>query len=367
MGVKQLTPVAVPRRRTFTKKWEENQAITLDLPKDTVLVGLHIRLKGYTKYSYSAGTPTARAEGAMDSLINAIEVSTDRLGTVKYLKPHFLHMQQILSQGVEAERLFAVGATSTDYPTTQGAPTFGTTGQFTSISESIYLPFEQIFCEPGMGRELTYLNTKRSTSATLKFYCNALANLCANPGSVTALAFDAANTKLDLEITTVERQDVDSNVVFKIWKQIQKSEPFSGKVDDKAIDINSENKLSGLAFYCLDGATVKVATSKLLSKVVLKKNGQESLQEIGFGALQNVNRIDYGVIAAFSAGSSRMDGYAYLSQISRKDIGTALDTSRETGGVNSLQLMVSTNASPTVDYTAPATLNIVTEEILEGM
>lgn len=364
MAAKQLRAVAVPRRRTYTKRWEENQDVTLDLPKDTVLVGLHIRLKGYTKYSYSAGSPVARSEGAMDSLIPAIQVDSDRLGNIKYLRPHFLHMQQILAQGIEAERLYNVGATSTDYPTTQGAPTFGTTGQFTSISESVYLPFEHVFCEPGLGREETYLNTMQSTATVLKFRCGALANLCSNFASVTGMTFDQANTRFDLEITTVERQDIPRDYPFKIWKQIQKSEPFSGQVSDKAVDINSENILSGVTFYCLDGSTAKAATNKLLSKLVLKKNGQEELQNIGFGALQNVNRIDYGVVAAFSAGASRLDGFAYLSQISRRSLATALDTSRETGGVNSLQLMVSTNAPGVVDYTTPATLNIVTEEIL---
>lgn len=358
--------VEVPRRRTFTAQWKENQVVEIPLPKDTSIVGLHIRIKGYTKYTFTAGTPVGRSEGAMDSLIKAIEVNTDRLGTIKYLRPHFLQMQQFLAMGVAGQRLYSTGASSTAFPTTEGAFNFGVTTNFTSIMEAAYMPFEQLFCEPGMGRELTYLNTRRSTNAVLKFYCQSLSNLCANSSGVTALAFDAANTSFDIEVTTVERQDIDASVIFDVWKQVQKTENFLAQVDDKFIDINTENRLSGLMLYTVDGSSPKAASNKLIKKLVLKKNGQENLQEISFPALQDANRIDYGIIASPSAGLSRLDGFAHLSQISRREIGTALDTRKDGGGVFSLALAVSTNDSSTVTYTAGAELNIVTEEIVPG-
>lgn len=365
MAEKKLSVVEVPRRRTFTEQWKENQVVNIPLPKDTTVIGFYIKLKGSVKYSFSGGSPTGRSEGAMDSLIKAIDVNTDRLGTVKYVRPHFLHMQQLAAMGVGSKRLYAVGASATNFPTTEGPFTFGTTGQVTSVEETVYLPMEQVFCEPGMGRELTWLNLRRATSANLKFYCGSLSQLNGASG-VTGLAFDAA-TKLDIEVTTVERQDVDSTVIFKVWKQIQKTEPFTGAVNDKAIEINTENKLSGLQFYTVRGD--KTATNKLVKNIVLKKNGQESLQEVNFQMLQDINRSDYGIVAAYAAGSSRLDGFAHLSQLSRRELMTALDTSKEGGGIFSLQLMVSTNdiSEDAALYTGgTADLHIVTEEIVEG-
>lgn len=364
-AIKLMGP-QVPRRRTYTAQWKENQTVEVPLPKDTVLVGLQIRLKGSAKYTFSGGAPAGRSEGAMDSLVEFIEVSTDRLGTIKNMRPHFLHMQQMLSMGTAGERLYSVGAASTDFPTTEGIFTFGTTGQVTSIDETVYLPFEQVFCEPGgFGREETYLNTRRATNVVLRLKCSSLSRL--NVGTVTALAFDSSSA-FDFEITTVERQDIPETAVFKVWKQIQKSEPFASAVNDKFIEINSENKLSGIMLYTADGSstTQKVATNKLIKNMVLKKNGQENLQEISFQALQKANRMDYGVVAPWTGGASRFDGFAHLSQISRREIDSALDTSRAGGGVFSLHLAVSTNDGSVVTYTNGAELQIVTEEILEG-
>lgn len=360
----EKTVVQVPRRRIYTEQWRENQVVNIPLSRDATVVGFHIKLKGSLKYAFSGGSPAGRVEGAMDSIIKAIELNTDRLGVIKYLRPAFLHLQQRAAMGIGSERLYNVGAAATEFPTTEGPFSFGTTGQTTSISETVYLPMEQVFCEPGMGRELTYLNLRRATSANLKFYCGSLQQLNAASG-VTGLTFTDVN--LSIEVTTVERQDVPETVIFQVWKQIQKTEPFTGKVNDKAIEINTENRLSGLMLYTVRGD--KAPTNKLLNKLVLKKNGQENLQEINFSMLQNVNRSDYGIVAGYSAGSSAMDGFAHLTQLSRRELATALDTSRDGGGVFSLQLMVDTNDT-SVDanlYTGgTADLYIVTEEITAG-
>lgn len=359
----QPAQVQVLRRRTFTARWEENQAVNIPLPKDTTLVGLYIRLKGQVKYTFSAPV-AARTEGAMDSLIGAVQVETDTLGTIKYLRPQFLSLQQLAAMGDGSRKLYNVGASSSEFPVTEGPFQFGTTGQVTSINETVYLPFEQVFCEPGLGRELTYLNLKRCTSANIKFYCLALSRL--NTASGSGLAFDSS-TALQLEITTVERQDIGADVVFHNWKQIQKTEVFSGQVNDKAVEINTENRLTGLMFYSVRGD--KSPSNKLVKKLTLKKNGQDSLQEIDWLTLQDVNRNDYRMNAPFAASASRVDGFAHLTQIARRDLSTALDTTKSTGGVHSLQLMVSTNdvAVDAALYTGgTADLNIVTEELIPG-
>lgn len=365
MATPQAKPIVVqvPRRRTFTERWQENQVVNIPLPRDTTVVGFFVKIKGKVKYTFT-GTPTARPEGAMDSLIKAIELNTDRSGVIKYMRPHMLHMQQLLSMGIGSERLYDVGASASDFPVSEGPFAFGTSGQWTSFSETVYLPMEHVFSEPGMGRETTYLNLRRCTAANLKFYCGSLASLNYAVGAV--VTFDPTS-QVSIEVTTVERQDVDANVVFNVWKQIQKTEPFMGAVNDKAIEINTANRLSGVMLYTVN--TSKLPTNKLVKSLILKKNGQENLQEVSFPMLQNINRMDYGIVAPYASGASRLEGFAHLNQISRRELGTALDTSREGGGVFSLQLMVSTN-DPSVDGTlygaASSDLHIVTEEILAG-
>lgn len=369
MGTPQTEAVVkVPRRRTLPQKtFVPSQNISMDLPLDCGLVGLFIRLKGTIQTTYT-GTPSGRPEGAADSLIRAIEVKTDRLGTVKFLRPHFLHLQQLMSGGAPTERLYGVGASAAAAKAnTEGPFTFGTTTQYTAIDETIYLPFEQVFCEPGFGREETWLNTQRGTSATIMFACNPYSSLIQNASDIPNVTF--ANANLEIEVTTVERGDVPANAVFKVWRQIQKTENFASQVNDKAIMINTENKLSGIMMYATDGATgasSAAPSNDLVKFLKLRKNGRDSLQEISFRQLQNINRSDNGVIAPYAAGVSRLQGFAHLTQLSRRELASALDVSKESGGVYSLQLMVDTNDSSLVSYTTPASLHIVTEEIVNG-
>ncbi len=364
----QEAVVKVPRRRTLPQKpFAPGQNVSMDLPLDCGIVGLFVRFKGTIQTTYT-GTPAGRPEGAVDSLIRAIEVKTDRLGTVKYMRPHFLHLQQLMSGGAPTERLYGVGASAAAAKANiEGPFTFGTTGQYTAIDETLYLPFEQVFCEPGFGREETWLNTQRGTSATIQFQCNPYSALIQNPADVANVTF--ANPNFEIEVTTVERGDVPANAVFKVWRQIQKTEDFASAVNDRAIMINTENKLSGIMLYATDGATganAKAPSNDLLKFLKLRKNGRDSLQEISFRQLQNINRSDYGVVAPFAAGVSRLQGFAHLTQLSRRELASALDVSKNTGGVYSLQLMVDTNDNSLVSYTQPASLHIVTEEIVNG-
>ena len=361
----QKSPVQVNFRRTYTAKFEPGQVVNIPLPKDTVLVGCHIRLKGAVKSTWSGGTPASRVEGAMDTLLGAIEVNTDTLGPIKYVRPQFLHLQQLAAMGEGSRKLYNVGASTTEFPTTEGPFQFGTTGQITSFNESVYLPFEQVFCEPGMGRELTYLNLKRVTSANIRFNCRTFEALQVAAG-VTAFAVDPTSAAT-IEVTTVERRDIPGDVVFQVWKQIQKTETFTSQVNDRVVEINTENKLSGLMLYSVRGSD-KSPTNKLVKKLILKVNG-DNLQEIDFLSLQEANRNDYRIVAPFASNTSRLDGFAHLSQIARRDLSTILDTTKATGGVYSLQMFLTTNDS-SVDsnlyLTNTADLYIVTEEITAG-
>lgn len=369
MAEQKQPAVMTERSRVLpTKRFEESQIISMDLPKDTVLKGLFIRLSGAVQTTFASGTPVAKAESTMDSLISRIDVVVNGDRTIKSIRPHLLHIQQLFAMGVATERAASAGAApATDnYPTVEGGFPFGTTTQYTTVRETVYLPFEHIYCEPGLGREETYLNLKRATSAEIRFTTAAFANLL-GVGNTAPVVW--GNNTMQIEVTTVERQDIAAERLFMDWKQTQKTVQIGGESRDLSIDINDGNLLSGLLFFAQDGAagtsttaTGRLASNLLLGKMELRKNGTESLVSTNFKQLQARNRAQYGVNAPIASNVSRLDGIAHMNLLSRKDIGTALPTMRPY--VDQIQLIVDTANSSIVSYTSPAQLTIVTEEIV---
>jgi hypothetical protein len=367
-AVQKIPPIRSTMTRVYRKDFRENQNITFDLPLDTVLVGMIIRLVGSVKYAYTAGTPFGRPEGAMESLFSRIDVTVDGRRTVKSVTPHMLHMMQLMTAANESERFAEAGATAIqdNYPATEGPFVFGTTGQVTTVRESVYLPFEMLHCEPGMGRELTYLNLKRANSAQLTLQALNYPRLNAASG-VTGLAF--SEEKLQVEITLIERQDIDATVVFQDYKQTFKRLPLTGQLNAYGIDIPAGASIAGFMLYTQNGnvatpsVPAKAPSSKILGVVEIKKNGRDTLQIIDFKTLQSRNRADYGIISPTVAAKNRLDGVAHLNLISRRDLSTAFINMKEYG-VDSLQLVIESKAAGIVDYTQPAELLILTEEIV---
>nr|BFD59658.1 hypothetical protein CKG001_17650 [Bdellovibrio sp. CKG001] len=363
-----IPPIYSTRTRVLTAKFEESQNISIQLPRDTVLVGLIVRLIGSVRTTFTGGTPFGRVEGAMESLIDRITVETNGQRTIKSVTPHMLHMQQFFTGANGSERFAQAGAApiADNQPTTEGPFVFGTTGQYTTIRESVYLPFEQIHCEPGMGRENTYLNLKRASSAEIRFATKPLSHLNAASG-VTGLVIDQAN--LLLEVTLIERQDIPASMAFQDWKQTFRRVPITGEVSEMALDIPQGNALSALLLYTQNGNNASSLVQKnapsnsVISTLQLRKNGQESIQTLDFKTLQSRNRIDYGITANTAAGISRLDGVAHLNLLSRKDLTTAFINSKAFG-VDNLQLLIASKAAGIVDYTNPAQLLLVQEEIV---
>jgi hypothetical protein len=352
-----------------TVAFQENQVISMLIPKDTVYKGFYIRLSGAVRTTFASGTPVAKAESIMDSLINRIDVVIDGGNTIKSVRPHLLHIQQLFANGIASERASSAGAAAAtdNFPTTEGGFVFGTTTQYTTVRETVYLPFEMIYAEPGMGRENTYLNTRNVNSAELKFSTTSFGNLLGT-GNTAPVTWDA-NT-LQIEVVSVERQDIPGDVVFDIWKQTMKSVFISGESRDLATEINPGNFLTGLMLFAQDGAagtattaTGKLASNLLLTNVELKMNGQQTIQRSSFKALAAKNRAIYGVNAPFASGVSRLDGIGHLNLLSRRDLGTAMPAMKPI--VDNLQLFLDTNTASNVSYTNPAQVTILTEELIK--
>lgn len=365
---KMSYPQTERQRKLQSIVFAENNILSRDLPRDTVLKGLQFRLFGHVTTTFASGTPVADALSTFDNIIPRIDVIVNGSRTVKNVRPFMLRMQQLFVTQILAERKSSAAATAavSDNPTADAGFTYGTTTQLTTVAESIWLPFEMVYCDLGAGREATWLNLKGVASAEVRFTCGAFANLLGF-GNTAPVVFTASN--IGVEIVTIEAQDVPPEIVFSDWRQTTKEVTFSAQVTASAIDINRGNKLSGIMFLARDGAagSTTTATGKLRSNLAveglsLKVNGQTDIKTTTFLSLQAENRQRYGVNAPYASNISLLDGVAHLNMLARKDISTALDCRPPL--VDQVQLYIDTNDTTDVSYTNPVSVTLMTEEIV---
>jgi hypothetical protein len=345
----------------------ENQVLSRDLPRDTVLKHLMLRLSGSVVTTFASGTPVADAQSTFDNIIPRIEVIVDGSRVVKSVRPHLMHMQQLLSTLIQAERRAsaAASAATDNFPTADGGFAYGTTGQISTVAETVLVSFENVYAK-GDQAHSTWLNLKGRASAEVKLVCAAFSKLLGF-GNTAPVVYTSSTFVVD--ITTLEAQDVPAEVQFSDWKQTTKEVSFSAETTEFAVDINRGNRLQALMLFARDGAagTTTTATGKLASNLAITKlafvrNGQEIVKSTNFKQLQAENRAQYGVDAKFASNVSRLDGVARLDFTARDDLSTALDLRPQVA--DSSQLNVTTNTASNVSYTNPVSLTIMTEEIV---
>lgn len=362
-------PQAERQRILQALSFSENQILSRDLPRDTVLKSISLRLSGAVVTTFGSGTPVADSLSTFDNIIPRIDVIVNGSRTVKSVRPHLMRMQQLFTSTILGERKSsaAAAAATGNLPTVDAGFTYGTTTQVSTVAETIFVPFEMVYCDLGKGREATWLNLKGVASAELRLTCAAFSKLLGF-GNTAPVVYSSST--LSVDITTREAQDVPPNIIFSDWKQTSKELTFSAETSDYAIDINRGNKLSGLMIFARDGAagTATTASGKLpsnlaLTKLNLKVNGQTDIKNTTFLNLQQENRSMYGINAPFASNVSLIDGVAHMNFLARKDISTALDVKPPL--VDNVQLFVNTNTAANVSYTNPVSVTVMTEEIVE--
>lgn len=362
-------PRAERQRKLQSITFAASSLLSRDLPRDTVLKSIQLRLSGSVVTTFGSGTPVADAFAAFDNIIPRIDVVVNGSRTVKSVRPHLMRVQQLFASGILGERRSSAGAAAAtdNFPTVDAGFTYGTTTQLTTCAESIIVSFEHVYCEPGMGREATWLNLKGVASAEVRLTTAAFSALLGF-GNTAPVTYSSSTFIID--VITREAAEVPANVVFSDWKQTTKEITFSAETTDYPIDINRGNKLSGIMLLARDGAagsattaTGKLASNLAVTKVNLKVNGQQDIKNTDFKALQAENRSYFGVQAPMASNVSFLDGIAYLNLLARKDISTALDCRPPL--VDNVQLFINTNNSSNVSYTNPVSVVVMTEEIVE--
>jgi hypothetical protein len=339
--------------------------LTRDIPKDTVIKRIQLRLSGSIVTTYASGTPVNRADGIFHSLVNNISVVANGGRFIKSVQPHLMRMQQFFNTGLQAERGSSAGAAEVDIPTVSGNFTFGTTGQTTTVAESLSLPFEFIWAKSEAERSLTWLDTRDLTSCEIRFSQNGFSSL--QSAANTAPVVYSAST-LQIDILLVEAVGVMPGAKFFDFRQTTKDIPFTAQVSAQQVEINRNNSLAGLWFYAKDGsggssstASDRLASNSLLTDMVLKLNGSVDLKSTTFRNLRAENQARNGINTLYVSNVTPTDGVAHMNFINNS-IADAVNTKQ---GVDSLFLFLSTNSASNTSYTNTAFVTIQTDEICE--
>jgi len=362
-----FSPAPERQRRLQPITFVENQQIVRNLPLDTVLKGIQLRLSGSVVTTFASGTPVADALSTFDNIIPRIDVTVGGSRVVKSVRPYALRMQQLFVTKILAERKASAGASAAlgNNPTADSGFTYGTTTQITTAAETVYLSFEHVYCESGKGLEETRLNLKGQPSAELKLTCASFSTLLGF-GNTAPVVYTSST--FVVEIVTVEAQEVPMNWQGADWRQSTRELSFAGEQANVSIDLPRGQLLSGIMFITRDGAagSATTATGKLLKNLILtnislRLNGQSEVKSTTFLSLQAENRVRYGVNAPHASNVSLLDGVAHMNLIQNGDIRTALNVMDNSAQP---QLYVDTGNSTNVSYTNPASVTLMTEEIV---
>lgn len=341
--------------------------LTRDIPKDTVIKRVQLRLRGAITTTFGSGTPVARADSIFHSLVNSIQVICNGGRVVKSISPHFMRMQALYNTGNASERGSSAGATESYTPTVSGGFVFGTTGQISTVAESLSIPFEFIWAKLESERMMTALDTRPLSSCEIRFNQNSYNSL--QSGANTAPVVYSAST-MYIEITLVEAVLENAAAGFKPmdFRQTMKQVQLNAQVTNLQVELARGNSLAGLWLYALDGAggssttaTDRLASNSLLTDLSLKINGSVDLKSTNFLQLRAENQQRYGINTPYAANVSPTDGIAHMNFINNS-IFDAVNTKK---GVDSLYLYLSSNSGTYTSYTNPAIVTIMQDEICE--
>lgn len=341
--------------------------VSRDLPKDTYIKGINLQLRGSITTTYGSGSPASRVDGILNSLVSNISVVINGGRTVKSVTPHITRMMNFFNKGLQSARGSSAAGTESYLPTTDGTFVFGTTGQLTTVNEAGYIPFEFIWSKDESERALTWLKTKGTTSAEIRFNQNSYSSL-QSAANTAPVVYSASTLRIDISIVEAVPTDKEEPFVSRFdFRQTTKQQPFTAQSTGTQIEINRNASLAGIWLYANDGAagssttaTDRLPSNNLITDVNLKANGSYDAFTSTFLELQQINRQQYGINASYASNVTPIDGIAHMNFI-KNSINDAFNTK----GLDSLYLYLSTNTSTFVSYSNPAMVWIQTDEIAE--
>jgi len=347
-------------RRLPTTNFDPGNIKSVDIPRDSVYKSFSITMSGGVAVTFT-GTYTVDALVSINRLLNRIDIVVNGNRTVKSVTPWLCSTKVLYFNSTQTERKSSAAASvlTPANPLTDAGFTVGTTGQVTTIRETIDIFFEDILStEPRQG---TFLNLKGAASAEIRLNFAPFSQLEAANNAATGISY-GSNT-LVFEISTREAPDLDGK--FADLKETTKSFLFTGEQTEFAIDINRGNYVRGIWLQARDGGVTKPLSNTCITGVQLIANGFFPIKQYGtatsagFLKIQAENRSNFGMNVPLVNSVSRIDGIAYIDLLNNRNSATALDARF----LDNLQLLVSTAASGSgATYTNAVELTVQTDE-----
>lgn len=337
---------------------------TINLPLDTVLKGVSIRLSGSVVVTWSV-TAFTKETSIISDLLTSIGVEIDGNRIVLQTYPHLIHMDWLLSRQVQGERRCSVAATAAynNFPLTDAGFTIPTSTQITTVAETLVVPFEMLYASDQGGRSSTWLDCRGHSSAVLKLNFGSITNL----DKTTNLAF--SSILFGWQPTTIEAKDFPMQPVENDWRRTFKNVPFAAASTDYLIDLPRGNKCAGINLLVRQdaaGAGAAATSYKPTNSGVLgirvRRDGREILSTT-FQDLQAKNRAEYAPSAAMVSSASRLDGFARINFLQNGNLNTALDVSRESG-IGSFELLLTVAANDATNNIQPVHVMVETGELV---
>ena len=349
---------------------------SVDVPRDSVFKRFQVRMNLSFIVTYASGSPISSPDGVMNKILPRIDIVANGQDTIKSVEPYFMRMQGFLLSTQMPERAYSTSASAFTTALAQTESLYGqpfaypATTQYVLVNESIYIYMECPWAY-GAGRESTMWNTKRLSTAEMRFTFSDATAVQRAESSAVSVAYTSVSGSF--EIMTVEAQHVDANMQFNYFKETTRAIQFSSETRDFAIELNRGAFLTGLHFLVRNGDANKSLSDIAIKNLRLLLNGTRILQNVNsLAALQQENRQRYGVYApkgTASAGITHsLQGYGFMNLLLNGELGTSLDTRLE-NGVSQLFLQATSAASSGTDaatYTNPVELRILTQEIVSS-
>lgn len=354
----------------------------VQVPRDTVLKRMLLKLILQTQVTYASGSPTTSAQGVFDRICPRVELVVNGNRIIKSVRPHIGRLNNALMMGDFPRRAYLFGASAATVTRAQrewmaGTVAYPATTQYMLFNEAFELSFENVWGYGG-SREVSELDIRDVASCDLTFYWASISNLQGDgAGATVTYSTSPTVTIIPQIVENRARPRPQAGQVLFDYVETSFSRTYTGQANNQQIDLQTGNYLMGLGIYVNNGDTTQTPAENLLTQLSLQINGATAIQgPVAMQDLQdsNVSRFgmdtkfglaDYAATIASTANVQPMSGFAHMNLVRNGDWNTAINTSRQ-AGVDSVKLQFNTPASTGTDaatYTNPLSVTVHTHEI----
>lgn len=345
--------------------------VPVEIPRDTCIKRVDLEAVIGLICTFPAAAPLLSPSGLFSRMCPVISIVVNGSRYVKTINPFMYRVLSAYAFGGFARRAYQTGAAallnSTREPTTEwlaGTIALPATTTATIYNESLSIYFENMFAY-GRGSDVTQLYTKGASSCWMYFNFVAVDAIVVDGNAAAITSFTSVTCVITPTIIE-NRQGTPSNNTFDLVETMSDTQ-FSAQASNRAIDLNTGNRLLGLGIMVNNGDAAKSLSDTAITKLNLKVNGSQDLALVNFKNLRNDNKNRYGVSDdQYASSVSAAKGVAWLNLMKEGDILSGISTLPQ-DGVSQLQLMVDSASNSGIDpatYTNPVNVKVMQQQLI---